>query len=454
MNKAANNVSKVSLPGIQLGLSLTHNVSWTLVAYIVHAVFKWGILVVLAKLGSPEIVGQFGIAYAIGIPVLMFTDLNLRQIQATDGRNEYLFGHFVALRLTTSLLAILVISGIAISSGFSWPIKIVIITVGMAKALESLEDIVYGFLQKYERMDRMGISIICKGFLELVAMALGVYVTGGLMSGIVGLILVRTFIILTYDRRSIHLVLDHSHPGVPTEFLPSRSNFLVYKPIWSKNILPQLAWLSLPVAVAATLISLNGTMPRYFIIHYLGEFDLGIFTALSYVLVGGSMVVMALGLSLSPRLAKYYAQARQAEFRRLMFKGLLMVGLLCFAGVLGAHLWGGGFLTLIYRPEYACQIKVFLWLMIGGTLGFLANFLRSVITAARYLRVQLPIYIVTTLVSMAACYYWIPLYGLIGAAYAVLCSSLLAFILNSLLISYILWNHYNKVTDLTESVAK
>jgi hypothetical protein len=41
-----------------LGASLRWNFSWTFVGNIIYSACQWGMLVVLAKIGNPEMVGQ------------------------------------------------------------------------------------------------------------------------------------------------------------------------------------------------------------------------------------------------------------------------------------------------------------------------------------------------------------------------------------------------------------
>ena len=55
---------------------------------------------VLAKLGTPEMVGQFTLGLAITTPLIMFTNLQLRAVQATDASRQYKFGDYFALRPT------------------------------------------------------------------------------------------------------------------------------------------------------------------------------------------------------------------------------------------------------------------------------------------------------------------------------------------------------------------
>jgi hypothetical protein len=54
-------ITRVS-PGVHLPrLSLRLNFSWTMVGNFVYAGCQWGMLMVLAKLGTPEIVGTFAL---------------------------------------------------------------------------------------------------------------------------------------------------------------------------------------------------------------------------------------------------------------------------------------------------------------------------------------------------------------------------------------------------------
>jgi len=439
--KISADASKIPIKQTTGGLPLRSNVSWTLAANIIAAGFQWGILVALAKISTPEIVGQFGIGYAITAPVIMFANLHLRQVQATDARDEYLFGHYLGLRIITSSLAMLVIAVIALLTNYSWTTKVVIIAIGLSKVFGAFEDIIYGLLQKHERMDRMAISMISKAPLELVALTLGVLVSGELLGGILGLLVVRALIMLVYDRRSALLVLSPAPVAGPAPSSQSLRSMVLLKPHWSPHILKHLAWLALPLAFVVTLNSLNVNIPKYFISHYLNEMSLGIFVALAYVMVGGNMVVMALGLSLSPRLAKYYAQARIPAFRNLLLQGSLIVTLLGLSAVVVTQIAGRELLAFLYQPQYASQVDVFMWLMIAATVGYLATFLRQGITAARYFRVQLPIYVFTIIVMLGACYYLIPQFGLMGAAYASLLSASIMLLLNGSVVWYILRNH-------------
>ena len=371
-------------------------------------------LVVLAKLGSPEMVGQFALGLAVTAPVIMFANLQLRAVQATDARAEYLFGDYLGLRLLTTALALLVIAGIVLVSGYRWETSLVILAVGTAKAFEAISDAFYGLLQQRERMDRIAKSIMIKGLLSLFVLGVGVYLTGSVFWGAVGLAVAWALILASYDIRSGALVLKSMpQPGGPA---PDGGNpKAVLRPRWEMRTLARLAWLALPLGLVMMLISLNTNIPRYFIEGYLGEYELGIFAAMAYLERAGATVASALGQSASPRLAKYYAAGNGPAFRALLLK-LIGIGILLGgAGVLVALVAGREILTLLYRPEYARQ-DVFVRLMVAVGFTYVVWFLGHGMTAARYFRVQLPVNVFVTVVAVLACIWLIPSGGLRGAA--------------------------------------
>ena len=69
---------------------LKRNFAWTLAGNVTYAVCQWGIFLVLARLGSPGMVGQFALGFAIANPVILLSQLQLRSLQATDASHaEY-----------------------------------------------------------------------------------------------------------------------------------------------------------------------------------------------------------------------------------------------------------------------------------------------------------------------------------------------------------------------------
>ncbi|MBR8834775.1 MAG: oligosaccharide flippase family protein [Stigonema ocellatum SAG 48.90 = DSM 106950] len=412
-------------------LTLRHNFSWTFIGNAVYAACQWGMVVVLTKLGTPEMVGQFTLGLAVTAPVIMFTNLQLRAIQATDAKRQYLFRDYLGLRLFGTGLALLLIAAITMISGYGWETSLVILLVGLAKAFESISDVFYGLIQQNERMDRIAISMIIKGFLSVLLLSFGIYLTHRVLWGAVGLAIAWAVVLVSYDIQSGALMLKEFPES-------SQSKVVVLRPRWHLETQKKLVWLALPLGFVMMLISLNGNIPRYFIERYLGQRELGFFAAIAYLMVAGGMVVNALAESTNARLAKYYAAGNSTAFRLLLLKlmgiGILMGGV----GVFIAVLFGQQILTLLYQPEYAKHADLFVWLMLVTGINYVSSFLGYGMTAARYFGIQIPLFASVTTISAIACLWLIPTMGLRGAAIALLLAAIFQVVMSSTVIIYAL----------------
>lgn len=386
-------------------LSLRRNFSWTFAGNVVYAASQWGVLVVIARLGTPEMVGQFALALAITAPVIMFANLQLRAVQATDARRAYAFADYLGLRLLTTAAALALIAAVALLSGYRAETALVILFVGFAKSCEALSDIVFGLLQQRERMDRIAKSLMIEGPATLAAMAAVLALTGSIAAAAAAMALVWLLQLLLYDARSAARIL-RAWP----------------RPRWHWPTLRRLAWLALPLGVTMLLISLNTNIPRYIMERSRGPAELGIFAALSYLIVAGSTVVAALGQAASPRLAAYYADANTRAFRALLLKLAGIGALLGAAGVTVALLLGEPLLALIYGPAYAAHADVFALVMLAAGIGYVGSFLGYGMTAARFFAAQAPLFAVVVSATTLAALALIPSLGLRGAALALIVS--------------------------------
>ena len=418
-------------------LTLRQNFSWTFAGNIVYAAAQWGMLVVLAKLGSPEIVGQFTLGLAVTAPIVLFANLQLRQIQTTDVRQKYLFGDYLGLRLICASWALLAIGVITLTAGYRWETSLVILVIGLAKVLESISDLFHGLFQYHERMDRIAISLMIKGPLSLLMLGIGIRLSGTLLGGTIGLAAIWALVLLVYDIPSGVAIL-RSSASTPQETAEILRWDRILKPRFNVADLRSLVGLSLPLGFVMMLISLNANIPRYFIEHYLGERELGIFSALSYLMVAGNIVISALGQSASPRLAKYYATGKSKDFQNLLLKTMLIGALLGGLSILMAAVAGKEILTVLYRPEYAGRVDLFILLMVAAAIGYLGSFMGYAMTSAQYFRVQMPLCLVTTGISAIFCFWLVPSQGLIGAAIALIVSGIVQLIFSLGIIFHVL----------------
>lgn len=395
--------------------SLKKNFLWTFFGNIVYAGCQWGMVVILAKLTNPESVGIFALAFAITAPIIMFANLQLRAVQATDAKDIYLFGEYLGLRIIMLLFALSVILGVILITVHKLDVALIILIVGIAKLFESLSDVFYGLLQRHERMDRIAKSMMIKGVFSLTALGAGVYFVHSVVWGVVGLAAAWGAVLLLYDIRSGALI-------------SKVSVFKILQPKWCILRLVKLMWLALPLGIVMALVSLNVNIPRYFVERVFGKSVLGIFAAVSYFMVSGNMVIMALGQSSIPRLSKYYDQGKLVKFKKLLYK-LISIGVLIgLAGISLSIIFGRQILTLFYKPEYAKQENVFVLIMISAAISYIASFLGYGMTAVRYFKAQLPLLLVSVFSTVTLSFLFMKTYGFEGILFAMIISNLIQLI--------------------------
>jgi O-antigen/teichoic acid export membrane protein len=386
--------------------------SWTFVGNAVYAGGQFAMLMLLAKLVSPELVGQYALGLAIVYPVMMLTNLQLRAVMTSGVRQQAHFGHYLSLRLLTTSLALAIILAITQALGYRWEMTVVTMMVGIAYAIETISDVYYARLQLHDRMAEISKSLIARALLSVLGLAVTTYVSGNLLWGLASVVLARAIVLFGYD------ICERTHGlGEHGERL-SRNEPLA--PRFELSVLRELLWLSLPLGMVVLLTSLNSNVPSYFIKHALGERDLGIFAAIGFMISVGNMAVVALGQAAFTRLARSYASGNLAAFSSLLGKLLGFGATLGVCGMVLSKLAGREILSILFRPEYAERADLLPWIMAAGGVLFMAQFLGFGMTAAGYYNSQVVLNILANLSLFAACYWLVVRQGLLGATFAML----------------------------------
>ncbi len=385
---------------------------------LVYAGCQWGMIVTLAKVGTPEMLGKFSLASAITTPVFMLANLQLRTVQATDATSSHEFHEYFWLRAFTTCAAALVITAICLSRHYVQETALVIVSVAVWKGVDAVAEIYQGCLQRHERMDLIAKSLMYKGSTALVLFTALIWLMHSILFATIGLTIASVVVLVSYDARNAAAMI--SRPGRAIAGLSA--SVRIRKAIRSSAV---LAWLTLPLGIVMGLVSLNVNLPRYFIANVLGEHELGIFAALAYVIAAANTLIDAMGQAASPRLARHYADRNVDAFRRIAVRLVAFGAMLGAATAVGSRVAGGHLLALLYTREYAARADVFELMLAATPAMFAATFLGCIMTAARYFLVQIPLLAATTCVTAVMCAVLLRPYGLRGVAMALLISAVI-----------------------------
>lgn len=384
---------------------LRRDILWTFAANMTANVAQFALVSALAHWANPQTVGQYSYGLAITAPLFLWLGFQLRNVMVTDIQEEFSFSSYLALRMICLGLA-LVLCLVLIWQAPNWSVTFML---AVAKLFEGMSDLLYAQLQRANHLDWIAQGTLLRGMLGLtVPLALFV-LSHQLTLAVAGVAVVNLILLLAHD-------YWRARPFLPRFQMPG------WRPL---RTLLGVVW---PLGVVAGLISLSANVPRIAVEHQLGSASQGIYSALSYAYVVGSVVVMAMGTALTTQFAQRYAGGQYTAFLKLtaQFAGAaLLVGSLL---VLGGAVAGPPVIRVLFGPEYAEHQSLFIWLLVAGTVGYVASAVGVSMTGARRFKEQLPLFAVVAVALYLLCERLIPAYGLLGAAYA----SLIAFILQLL----------------------
>ncbi len=381
---------------------------WTLGGNLIYNASQWGMLSILARQGSPALVGVFALGLAVSAPVFMFSNLQLRSVQATDAKVQYRFADFFVLRSICTVAALLFLGILAAVAHYRGEVLVVLIALSLAKAFESLSDVIAGLLQRCERLDLAARAVSLRGVLSLIVFASVFLSTRSLSAACIGLAVTWALVVCGYDVALARGVLPNS--GGFSSASTSRMWELLKK--------------SIPLGIVMALVSLNANLPRYLVAHYLGTGQLGFFASIAYLLTVVNLLAIALGQAASARLATMFALGELQRFREVLFKlsvfGLGIGGIACGLA-LGC---GKSLLKILYGPSYGSHWGLLVIFALTAGISTVATFMGFAATSTQSFRAQVPVIALMTMTTLAASWLLIPYLGLNGAGIALLISAM------------------------------
>jgi len=391
--------------------------SWTLSGNATYSVCQWAFVMVLAKLGSPNDVGGYALGIAVAAPLLTFANCQGRNLVASDIDNRHSFGEYLGLRVLSLAAALAVVAFIALLTGKTRSATAVICLLGLSQAFDWMSETYFGWLQKHDRLDRVGQSLILKGLLCLISMSVAMYVTRSLVWAALSLVAGRGLMLWFFDARLSHRMAA---------------------PVKAELEFGKIAGLlrsALPLGIIAAIAAFNFNIPRYFIESDLGTRELGIFSAIASLVGAGNLIMSALANSSFVAIARAAANGDRKQYRLLALRLLGTAGALGLAGVALSMAIGRWMLVKLFRPEYGASSGGFTRLMLAGALGYLISGQGYALTAARVLAPQIPILVCAAATTALFSWWLVPVGGIDGAAQAWLLSSAVTLVLSSVILA-------------------
>lgn len=390
-------------PGATPSRPLWHDATWSLVGEVGYAAGLLVTVVLLARLGSVEALGQHTLGMALATPAILLTNLHLRPAYVVDD-GRWRFGDYLALRLCTLPIALLLLAAAVLLLGHDGRTAAMVLAVGGWRALEALSDILLAPAQRAQDLSAVGCSRALRGLLTAVGVGLGLGFTGDALVGM-----------------TLALVLLGS-VGLGFDAAVARRHAVVRPRLPTMAILG-LVRRTLPIGLAAALLAASTNVPAAVLERVHDVATLGRLGAVATVMMVGQLVNVALGNAAIPRLARAHREGR--GILGVLGRLLLVVGVVNGGLVLATLVLGATALRMVYGPAYAgLGFELGLAAAVAWVAGQ-ANMLSQAATAMGRFGQQLAINAVALVASVAAALWLVPAHGLAGALWALLLLSAL-----------------------------
>lgn len=387
-------------------LSLRKNFMWNFSSNIVNGLVQWGIVIVIAKYGTPELVGQYSLATGLVLPVFAFLNLNLRVVYVTDPQVRVQFGDYFWLRVCTIITALFLIVIFPFILGYDSKLLLVAVAYGFVRGAKALSDILFAPAQKRERMNFMALSIIIRSLVSFLIVFCTIHFTGNLVLAIFLMSAWELCVAIFFDYRVARFF--------------SESHFAV-KPGRFKKIIKK----SYPLGIALGLTFLIGSIPRFIVEHYLGIKSAGYFGAIQYFYVASGLLITAINSASIPRLSKYYAADELDLFYSLLRKLFIFGFVFGVASIVFFSVSGRFILEFFYAGDYRLYSRELMIIIVAASVQYLVAIAASGILAMNRFW-NMVFVLVAGLVSIIILgIVFVAQYSMMGAVYSMLVSSFL-----------------------------
>ena len=389
--------------------SVRRGFGWTFTGYAVYMACQWAMLVVLTRWGAPSDVRLFAIALATTTPIILFSNLGLRRVLASDASCTHPFADYFTLRLVTNFVALGAIAVFILAQGHGSEAVWATLAMGAAKMIESTSDIVHGYFQERRRIDLSSKATIGRGILSLVAFAATFLLTKQVFWAIfaMGASWAAILVFFEWPRAAGFL----KEAGQPVSAGTVRQTA-------SAGGWLRLARTATPLGIVALLLALKGSIPIWVIDHALDETAVAVFAAIIYFHHGINRVVSSLGEAASARMGALHAAGDRAGLSRLLTRMLgvsLAVSGIAFTVALVA---GGMLVRLFYGPMDAGRGGLLVAVLAAATVANLQTVFDYAMVAVRKIAIQPYLYGAAAVLLFVLCAILVPRMGLYGAVLA------------------------------------
>ena len=179
------------------------HIIWNAVGSTFNAFVSLFFTIVATRINGEEQAGIFSLAFATASIMYIIGSYIVRTYQVTDITGEYSDTDYIYNRVITCTAMIIVSVAFVILRGYNIYKSAVVVTLCLVRCIDAFAEILYGILQKNERLYNVGISLFVRGVLSVSIFTIIDILTKNMLLSCVSLIFVYISTILIIDVRNL-----------------------------------------------------------------------------------------------------------------------------------------------------------------------------------------------------------------------------------------------------------
>ncbi|WP_455509158.1 lipopolysaccharide biosynthesis protein [Butyricimonas paravirosa] len=319
---------------------------WLVLSNIVKSLSQWGILVILVKFFPAESVGYYTLGLAITAPIFMLSDMQLKSVLVVEPETG--FDNFAVYQIIRLISTGVATTGLIIYNILFQEINWIIFAVIIYKAMESLIDILYGYLQKKDKMVWMSKSDIVKTFLSVLVCFLVTMWLHRIVTSLISIVFVS---IMLYVIDCIYI----------------KGQFVINIDKASLKKILEIVKKSFPLGISVLFTSYITNYPRITIEGYCGPEMLAYFGAYSYLVIGIFQIQTPIQTFLRQRLSKNFHNSNVKAFKSKVNRTIVGFIAIGFLFLVSFYFVGNTILKVLYKETYIEYSDV-IYYLIGAQL--------------------------------------------------------------------------------------
>lgn len=407
--------------------SVKYEASWMILGNITFALAQAVNAMLIARISGPEALGVFSYGLAIATPLMLLSNLGLRNQLITDVNCIENFRYYQILRQIGSIFGLVSVIIVALVLAPNFTVMAVSVIIGMYKAIENQAELLYGAQQCVGNNRAIAISLILRGMAGAFALGITMYLTQNIIMASFAYTMSTVAVWYMNDRHEVPINLQN----------PSSST----KRIWQlqKELYPIL-YRGGPLGVTSFLLNLSVQVPRLILGHSAGIVQLGLFTSMTQLVQMGVLIINSIGQTIAPKLSQHYADRHINDYVRLTLQGTGLAVALGLIGWLCAVVIGEWVLAIAFGPDFAQQHSLLIWFFIFTPVIYVNNLWGYMMMAVRQDNYYLIAQLMGMVTVIVGAFILVPNYGAMGAILATAIGSLVVCLGYGAVIVYTLRN--------------